>query len=337
MRMRSNRHALPGKWLRAALAVGLLLLAAATAASAEPKKIVIGQVTLSPYYWPNFVAVEKGLFKAENLDVELVTIDTPTKTAQSLSANALNLAWTPPDGVLLGRQKGAELVIVAGAVEKPMYDLLTQPKYHDVKELKGTTLGVSSLRSGSTLLLHYALRRAGLSFPGDYDVIEAGGTPNRLAALRSGGISAAVLTEPETYLAQDSGLTLLVHLSDLVPDYQFIVIGANSGWAKNNRETLVAYLRVVVKAMRWLHDENNREEAARILSKYLKVAKPEYATRTYDSMFKKLRAMPSDAAVSPKAMDTLVDIMVANRQLPKAVPWKDALDDSFRQQALRQR
>src|SRR5438445_9849148 len=131
MQMRMGRARRAG-WPVAILAASLFLLVAGSAGAAEAKKILVGQVTFSPYYWPNFVAVEKALFQAEHLDVELITIDSPIKTAQSLSAKALHVAWTPPDTLLLGRQKGAAVAIIGGAVEKPMYDLLTQPKYHSI-------------------------------------------------------------------------------------------------------------------------------------------------------------------------------------------------------------
>ena len=303
--------------------------------AAQAKKILVGQVTIVSYFWPDWVAQEKGLFKEEGIEVELITIDTTAKAVQALSANSLNVAWVSPELVIQGRQKGAAIAIAGGVIEKPTYDLIALPKYKSVQDLKGTLLGVSNLKAGSTLLLHYALGKAGFTFPGDYDVIEVGGTPSRLAAVKSGGVSAALITEPDTFLAEDEGLTVLARVVDLLPQYQFVVIAINTDWAKANREALVGYMKGVIRGMQWLHNEKNRDEAARLLRKYVKMQKEEYATRSYDSMFKRLKVMPADASVNAQAMDALVDVMVANKQAPSRIPWQDSVDDSYRQAALK--
>ncbi len=318
-----------------ALAALLGVLGVAPTEAAQAKKILVGHVTITSYYWPNWVAQEKGFFKEEGVEPELITIDTTSKTTQALSANSLNVAWVSTDSPILARQKGAPIVIVGGVIERPMYDLVALPKYKSVKDLKGTTLGVSNLKAGSTLLLHYALSQTGFKFPGDYDVIEAGGTPSRLAAVKSGGVSAALITEPDTFLAEDEGFTVLARIVDLLPQYEFITIAVNTDWAKTNREALVSYMKAVIRGMQWLHNEKNRDEAARILGKYVRMQKEAYATRSYDSMFKRLKVMPADASLNAKAMDAVIDLMVANKQAPNRIPWQDSVDDSYRQAALK--
>src|SRR5439155_382287 len=85
-------------------------------------------------------------------------------------------------GLITAITKGAPMKIVAGNFTKALYDLITGPKYKKVEDLKGTTMGVINLESGSTVLLQKILLAHGLKYPDDYDILTIGGTPARYAA-----------------------------------------------------------------------------------------------------------------------------------------------------------
>src|SRR5439155_8636363 len=124
--------------------------------------------------------------------------------------------------VLSDEQGNADIAIVSGVLNKPTYSLITSPEFRTFADLKGKTLAVSDLKDGSTLLLQQMLQMKGVQ-RSEYDIIQAGGTPDRYAAVKSGGAAGALLTQPADFKAESEGFNNLGLVSDLIPDYQFTV------------------------------------------------------------------------------------------------------------------
>lgn len=82
------------RFLGFALATVLLLGVALTGCSDSKGdiKVKVGEVTRSVFYAPEYVALEKGFFKEEGLDVDLQTIAGGDKTMTALLSGAIDVA-----------------------------------------------------------------------------------------------------------------------------------------------------------------------------------------------------------------------------------------------------
>ena len=89
--------------------------------------------------------------------------------------------------------KGQELEVIGGIINGATYRLVATKKFQSFKDLKGATIGVSSLTSGSTVLLRLMLEKNGLNYPRDYTLLSMGGTPERFAAIEAGRMDATLL------------------------------------------------------------------------------------------------------------------------------------------------
>ncbi|MBI2369572.1 MAG: ABC transporter substrate-binding protein [Deltaproteobacteria bacterium] len=315
---------------------GLLLLGVvAPGAALGATKVRLGIVAIVSFYWPAWAAKDLGYFAADGLEAEIPVFDVTRTAVQALSTGGIELVWGTPEFSIFAIQRKGPVKVIAGALDKAMYDLIAGAKYKAPKDLKGTTIGVSNLRGGSTFLMQKMLAKAGLKYPGDYDMVEIGGTPKRFAAVQSGGVSASVVTEPTSFRALDEGLVILDRASNHWPLYQFITISVNTDWARQNRPGTVGVLKGVIRANHWLYDERNRDEALKILMKYVKM-EPKYGPRTYDSMFKVFKAIPLLGEVNEQAMAPVLDIMVERKQADRKPALTEYADDSYRQEALAQ-
>ena len=102
-------------------------------------------------------------------------------------------------------EKGAALKIVGGLINAPVYDLYAGPKYKSIKDLKGTTVGVTGLITSDTILMKEMLKANGLEYPRDYAMLAIGGTPERWLAMQGGNISSGILSPPFTFVAEEAG------------------------------------------------------------------------------------------------------------------------------------
>lgn len=203
-----------------------------------------------------------------------------------------------------------------------------------VEDLKGATMGVINLTSGSTVLLQKILAAHGLKYPGDYDLLTVGGTPARHAAVKKGAVAAAMVTIPTSYQAKEDGLNVLADISQYLPDYQFTSIAGNEQWMKSHRDQTVRFLVAMIKAMRFLNDPKNKEAAVQSMIKHFKV-KRKYAELAYQEVMEKLKPIDNNAAPSFKGIETVINLEVENKGLDKSYPPQHFIDDSYRQEALK--
>jgi NitT/TauT family transport system substrate-binding protein len=293
--------------------------ASAPAAPAAPVNLRFGQVTTTAMFWPVYAGQTKGHFQAENVTVEQIVFRVSSDATRAVSSDSVEIAGgTATDSVMLADEQGADVIAVAGALNKPTYSLIVRPEIRSFADLRGKTLGVSDLKDGSTTLLMNMLERQGLKH-NDYDVVQAGGTPDRYAAVKSGGVVGAMLTQPNDFQAIDEGYPSLGLVSDIIPDYQFTVHAVRRGWAQQNADPLLRFLRAYAKACQWVYDPANKEEAIKVLVDHLKTT-DEYARRTYDLLIVQAQGLPKNGELNVPGVQGVMDIMVEMGNLPRPTP-----------------
>ena len=148
-----------------------------------------GYTSKTIFFLPFFVAQKKGFYDAEDLKVELIQMGTPAISLQALIAGQIHISNINPDGIIIANEKGANLKAIAGVVNGVAYTLVGGRSYKKLEDIRGTRLGVGSLKGGPTTFLLEYLRAKGFTYPRDYSLaLVSGGTPARLAALERGAV-----------------------------------------------------------------------------------------------------------------------------------------------------
>jgi NitT/TauT family transport system substrate-binding protein len=303
--------------------------AAAPAAPAKPQArqpFEAGVVALAAYFYPQWVALDKGFWAEQGLDTQLTTFQTNEAVA-ALVSGSLDALMCPTDGCITAVSKGAQIVQVNDYLIAATYDLMAKPEIASVADLRGRKVGVSSLSAGTGTLAKIMLRARGLS-PDDYELVQAGGNPQRFAALQAGGVDASLLSDPVNFAAMLEGYNSLLNFMDVVPRYSFSSHWVQTGWLQSpaNRDRLVAFQAGMIKAKQWAHDPANREAVVALLVERARTT-PTIAERIYD-----FYAVDNPHIV---AIDNLVDeptravvsILTEWENLPALPPenqWRDA-------------
>jgi ABC-type nitrate/sulfonate/bicarbonate transport system substrate-binding protein len=141
-------------------------------------RVIIGNVSRTVEQLPNYAATDKGFFSQEGIQGDVVLIGSTDTLIQALIAGQVNVAIVDPTPAINAVERGASLKIIGGTVPIAAYTLVGCPKYKSIKELKGTSIGVVSLVSGSTIFLREMLKKEGLELNRDYSIIQGGQLPN---------------------------------------------------------------------------------------------------------------------------------------------------------------
>ena len=214
---------------------------------------------------PMMVAQERGFFKREGLDLELIFVRGATTAVQALIANQIHFIFS------IGPQmpavwEGNDIILLAQQVGRPTFSLVVTPDIQKIADLKGKKIGVTF--GGSTAAGTKALLELNKINPDkDVEYIGLPGNEPKIAAMKQGIISAALLAPPADYLAMKSGLKRLVSLADIFKDTAFTGLAANRKTIIENPQMVKRMVRAIVRSV--LHSRDNPEDALQVLTKRL--------------------------------------------------------------------
>ena len=91
--------------------------------------------------------------------------------------------------------------------------------------------------------------------PGEFDMVFAGATSARAAALASGAVDAAILLPPSNFQAVANGFNELGITVDFAPELPFSGTVVSVPWANGHKAMLSRLLDAHAKAVAWFEDD----------------------------------------------------------------------------------
>ncbi|HEY7168010.1 MAG TPA: ABC transporter substrate-binding protein [Candidatus Binatia bacterium] len=284
--------------------------------SRDQKYVIVGTTSKTVGYMGLWVGRIKGFFQAEGVRVDIPILRSATTGVQALVGGSTQFDATTVDAAISAVDKGQELEVIAGIINGATYRLVATKKFQSFKDLKGATIGVSSLTSGSTVLLKLMLEKNGLTYPRDYTLLLMGGTPERFAALESGRMDATLLAAPLSYKAVDLGYIKIGDVHEYVKHYQLSGLVVAKRWARENPDTVKRVLRGLIRSFQWLHQ--NKEEAISLISSELKLER-RYAEAGWDE-YVRSDAWPRSGDIDLEGIKTQIQILAQINKPTGALP-----------------
>ena len=289
--------------------------------------IAFGITSNTAFSLPHYIAREKDFYAAEDLAVETFVAGSANAVLQQLAAGSLNMAQAATDQTLRAIQRGAPIRIVAGAAANAPFRLVAAKNIKGWGDLKGKSVSVGGLTDVTLYFLRVMARQNGLA-DRDYDLLYGGGTPNRFAQLASGAVAAAILTNPHDFAALEQGFVELGRVPQYLPHWAQNNLLVDTRWAAAHRAAIVGFLRVQVRATKYLYDPANRDEVVAILAKHTRTT-PQIAAATYDLYIREQVIAPA-AALSADGIKANLDALVAMGDLaPPLPPLSGYIDATF--------
>jgi len=166
--------------------IWMVFVCLATAAPATPtwsqspmEKLSIAYSSRSIASIDLYVAQDKGFFREEGLDVQVVQVRSNIAIAAALTEEiqAIGSIGTVIRAI---ERSDAPLKIVAVNLKRPLFWLVTRPEFGSIGALKGKVLGTTTLGGAQHVAAIRMLRKGGLDPEKDITVIVAGDVPTQL-------------------------------------------------------------------------------------------------------------------------------------------------------------
>jgi ABC-type nitrate/sulfonate/bicarbonate transport system substrate-binding protein len=166
--------------------------------------------------------------------------------------------------------------------------------------------------------------------PNDYELIQGGTSRDRVSGLISGSVQGTLLLSPDNARLARDGYHVLGYVNDYIGPNYFAPLILSRRWATDNRDALVRYLRATQRAITWLQDPANRDDAIAILVEQGRLS-PDDAAITYDEYVpRKAHAL----AITPEQVQGVLDVMAELGQLTPPIAAPDRyLDLTYLRQA----
>jgi NitT/TauT family transport system substrate-binding protein len=165
-------------------------------------------------YLPLFVAMQRGFFKDEGIDLE-ISMMLPQIAHNALFSGEIDYHGAADSALRLGA-KGAPIKAVFFGAMRPNYFLMAKPQIKTVAELRGKYIGMARFGDTVEFATRIALNRAGLDLQRDALPITIGFPATRVAALTAGSIDATIAVPPDNVLLKQKGFRELLFLGDAV-------------------------------------------------------------------------------------------------------------------------
>jgi ABC-type nitrate/sulfonate/bicarbonate transport system substrate-binding protein len=315
------------------IVISSLLFAVAPLAAQDKIKFPVSASSKTLGYSPLWVAWKQGFFERQGLDVQLVLMSGADKSVMGLIGGSVYVSSGAIDADIGAVEQGADVVAIGGVINGLTHMIMAAKKFRTYEDLRGANIGSSGLTSGTAFVLRRVLQAHGLQYPKDYNLINVGPSAQSYLSLIAGRIDAAIIAVPLSLDAAEMGFNIIGKASDDIPNYQLTEVSTRRSWGEKNRPQLVRFMKAMVLANRWLHD--NKEAAIDFLAKEMKL-KPDHAREGWQ-YYTEHRIWNPDADINVEGVRTVINIFAERTQMKGPLPSPAKyIDRSYLLEALKE-
>jgi NitT/TauT family transport system substrate-binding protein len=300
--------------------------------------LTVVEVTHSLFYAPQYVAINKGFFKEEGIDVQLIEGFGGDKTVTTLLSGDADIALVGAETAVYVTARGAQNPVV-GIAQLTQTDgsflVSRKPNDHfEWKDLKGKTLLGQRKGGMPEMVSEYVQRKHGLSPHQDVNIIQNVDYKNLGAAYLSGTGDYAQLFEPLASKIEQEGKGYVVASfgkdSGKLP---YTVYLTKASTIQENPELLTRYIRAVYKAQQWV-DTHSPEEIAEAVAPYFQDTDKEIIVNVLDR-YKSQDSWANDPIIDRQEYNHMLEVMDQAGELPGDVSYNEVIRMELAKKAMK--
>lgn len=307
------------------LLIAIFIIPLAACNKEEVLNVKIAEVTHSIFYAPQYVALEKGFFADEGLNVDLTTTAGGDKTMTALLSGGADIALVGSETSIYVYAQGSNDPIInfAQLTQTDGTFLVSRKKIENFSwdQLKGSTF-LGQRKGGMPQMVgEFVLKKHGINPKTDLNLIQNVDFANIAPAFASGTGEFVQLFEPTASIFEKEGKGYIVASfgteSGHVPYTTFM---AKQSYMKKNKEAIEKFTRAIYKAQAWVESHSAKEIA--------EVIKPHFEDtdlsiiETVVDRYKSQGSYATDPILDEEEWNNLQNIMEEAGELPKRIEHK---------------
>jgi NitT/TauT family transport system substrate-binding protein len=303
----------------------------------KTQKVKVAEVTRSIFYAPQYVALEKGFFEEEGLDVELTTTWGGDKTMTTLLADGADIALVGSETSIYVDSQGSSDPVInfAQLTQTDGTFLVSREKVEDFQweQLKGSTF-LGQRKGGMPQMVgEFVLKKQGIDPHEDLNLIQNIDFANIANAFASGTGDYVQLFEPTASIFEKEGKGHIVasfgEQSGHVPYTTFM---AKESFMEENNETIEKFTRAIYKAQKWV-EEHEAAETAEVIQGYFEDTDLDIIETVVDR-YRSQGSFATNPVLDEEEWNNLQDIMDEAGELPARIDHSKLVNTTIAEEVM---
>ncbi|SDG95300.1 ABC transporter substrate-binding protein [Desulfosporosinus hippei] len=318
--------------------LGISMVLSGCSQQSELTKVKLSEVTHSVFYAPQYVAMSKGFFKEEGLEVELTNGQGADKVMTAVLSGQVDIGFAGPEASVYVHNEGKEdnSVVFAQLTNGDGTFLMGREPDPDFKwsDLKGKTV-IGGRKGGMpAIVLQYVLSKNGMAAGKDVTI----DTTMQFAAMPGAFIGGqgdyVIIFEPTASSMEKEGKAYIVaSLGKESGEIPYTAYFAKKSMIEKNPELIQKFTNAIYKGQKWVASHTPEEIALAI-----KLQFPEENDQILISAIKRYKEQNSwktDPILQENDFYLLQQIIKDAGELNKIAPYEKVVTKQFGENAIK--
>ena len=306
---------------------GLLFISRNNDKSKELEHITVAEVTHSAFYAPWYVAIEKGYFLDNGIDVDVVLTSGANNVVAAVLSNDVNIGLCGPEATIYIYEEGEKDYIktFSGLTKRDGQFIVSRKKEDNFKieDLIGKEVLAGRVGGMPELNFENALRNSNVNIK-DVNINTTVDFASLSGAFIGGEGDYVNLFEPNATSLEKLGYGYVVgSIGELSGEMPYTAFNARKSYIENNEELIKNFVKSINQGLEFVKNNSPEVIANTIIDQF-----PDTSINDLISIVKRYKESDSWLStpyISEESFRNLESIMIESNQLDDYVNYKDLI------------
>ena len=302
------------------------------------KVIKVNEVTRSVFYAPQYVAINKGYFKENKMDIELTTGQGTDAVMTAVLSNQCDIGFAGPEASIYVYNEGKEdyTQVFAQMTKKDGSFLVSRKenKNFDWKDLKRKTIIPGRKGGVPYMTLEYVLKKNEINPKTDATLDDSIKFDLMAGAFASGNADYVTLFEPTASLTEKEGKGYIVaSVGEEAGEIPYTAYFAKKSYISKNEKTIEDFTKAIYQGQQWVKSHSSKE-IAEVIQNFFPGTDVEMLATAIQS-YKDIDAWNDTPILKEESFNRLQEVMTEAGELKQKAPYDKIVNNTYAEKVIK--
>ena len=304
----------------------------------ELKRISVNEVARSVFYAPQYVAINKGFFKEEGLEIELTTGQGADKVMTAVLAGQSDIGFAGPEASIYvyneGKEDYAEVFAQMTKRDGSFLVSKTDTDNFSWNDLKGKTVIPGRKGGVPYMTFEYVLKQNGINPETDVNLDDSIKFDLMAGAFAGGDAEYVTLFEPTASMTEEAGKGYVVaSVGEASGEIPYTAYFAKKSYIEENKDVIQGFTNAIYKGQQWVK-QHSAKEIAEVIQDFFPDTDLDMLTKSIQS-YMDIDAWNDTPVLKEEAFNRLQTVMKEAGELDKEAPYNKVINNEFAENSIK--
>lgn len=310
---------------------------ATMAETVKLEKVNVSEVTRSVFYSPQYVAITKGFFKENGIEIDLITGQGADAVMTSVLSGQVQIGFAGPEASIYVYNEGKEdyTEVFAQLTKRDGSFLVSKEKTDKFSwnDLKGKTVIPGRKGGVPYMTFEYVLKQNGINPEKDLVLDDSIKFDLMAGAFAAGNAEYVTLFEPTASMTELQGKGYVVtSIGKESGEIPYTAYFAKKSYIKENEDLIQGFTNAIYQGEKWVK-EHSAKEIAEAVQEFFPDTDLEMLTKSIQS-YKDIDAWNENPILKEESFNRLQDVMIEAGELENKVPYDKIVNNKYAKKSI---